>query len=513
MTREPDFLQNLQDELSDGRAWLDRSIVMGYAVLAGLFVVIFALMSEYAFELFEHLRAISPWIVLVWTPAIMALIVWATRRWFPGAAGSGIPQVMVALEPGLPESTRMRFVSLRVTLAKMFLGALGMLAGASAGREGPSVQVGAGVLHHARRWLRPASGIGDRGLLLAGGAAGIAAAFNAPLAGVVFAIEELSKRMEARYNGVIIASIVIAGVVGIAVFGNVTYFGSLDSEKLEFLPSLAVVVSCGLLGGLFSRLLSASMAGMPDTFCRFRHRHPVRFAAICGLAIGVIGMVTGGATFGAGGEEVRHMLSGESDISRVYFLLKLIATWLTQWSGVPGGIFAPSLSIGAGIGHDIAQVVSGSNASTLAPTLIALGMASFLAATTQAPLTSFIIVMEMIDGRPLVLSLMTASMVASLISRMISRPLYGSLKDMMMARNPGPTVEQQIVPEEEGPPREADVIAARTAEEAEQAREAGTSPDSELPGWKQGVLPIDSQFDARDGAADGPATPSDGKPS
>jgi H+/Cl- antiporter ClcA len=113
-------------------------------------------------------------------------------------------------------------------------------------------------------------------------------------------------------------------------------------------------------------------------------------------------------------------------------LLKFMATWITSWSGVPGGIFAPSLSIGAGVGHDVAQIVAGSNASALTPALIAMGMAAFLAATTQAPLTSFIIVMEMIDGRPMVLSLMAAAMLASLISRLISRPLYGTLSNLML---------------------------------------------------------------------------------
>ncbi|MFP5467968.1 MAG: chloride channel protein [Gammaproteobacteria bacterium] len=435
MKGDPDFLQNLQDELSDGQAWLDRSIVLAYAVAAGLCVVVFTIMSETAFEWFEQLRHLSPWMVLVWTPLLTAGIVWCTRRFFPGAAGSGIPQVMTALDPSLPRDMRHRFVSLRLTAAKMGLGSLGLLAGLSAGREGPSVQVAAGVMHDARRWLRPGSAMSEHALLVAGGAAGIAAAFNAPLAGVVFAIEELSRKLESRNNGLIIAAIVLAGLVGIAAFGNLTYFGSVSVPSLgwsAFLPGLLVAITCGVLGGLFARLLAASAAGMPDRVSAFRKRYPVRFAAACGLAIAVIGLVSGGATFGAGAEEVRHMLAGESDISRLYVLLKFVATWLTAWSGVPGGIFAPSLSIGAGIGHDVAQIVAGHQLNALAPSLIAMGMAGFLAAATQAPLTSFIIVMEMIDGRPMVLSLMASAMLASLISRLISRPLYATLSSLMM---------------------------------------------------------------------------------
>lgn len=435
MTREPNFFQNLQDELSDGRAWLDRTIVLSYAVAAGLSVVIFTLMSETCFEWFGMLYAKAPWAILVWTPAITALTVWGTRSFVPGAAGSGIPQVMTALDPQLPRDSRHRFISLRLTLGKMLLGSMSLLAGLSAGREGPSVQVAAGVMHDARRWLRRGSGMSDHALLVAGGAAGIAAAFNAPLAGVVFAIEELSNKLESRNSGLIIAAIVLAGVVSVAAFGNLTYFGSVQVPTLGWralFPSLVVMLTCGVLGGLFSRLLAASLAGMPDRVSAFRKRFPVRFAAVCGLAIAVIGLVSGGATFGAGGEEVRNMLAGHSDVSRLYVLLKFVATWLTTWSGVPGGIFAPSLSIGAGIGHDIAQLVVGHTGNELAPSLIAIGMAGFLAATTQAPLTSFIIVMEMINGRPMVLSLMASAMIASLISRLISRPLYGTLSSLML---------------------------------------------------------------------------------
>src|SRR5207244_225326 len=118
-----------------------------------------------------------------------------------------------------------RLVSLRLTVAKIGLAVAGLAAGLSIGREGPSVQVAAGVMQHARRWLSPASTIDARALLVAGGAAGIAAAFNAPLAGVVFAIEELYGRLETRASGLIITGIVLAGLVAVSVFGNLSYFG------------------------------------------------------------------------------------------------------------------------------------------------------------------------------------------------------------------------------------------------------------------------------------------------
>lgn len=115
-----------------------------------------------------------------------------------------------------------------------------------------------------------------------------------------------------------------------------------------------------------------------------------------------------------------------------YVLLKFISTWLTAWSGVPGGIFAPSLSIGGALGNDVAQLMPHPHASTL----IALGMAGFLAAATQAPMTAFVIVMEMVDGHGLVLSLMACALMASGISRLISVPLYSALADIQLLRLP-----------------------------------------------------------------------------
>jgi H+/Cl- antiporter ClcA len=163
MHRQPDFLKNLQNELANGRLWVDRSIVLAYAIAAGLSVVAFTLLADWAFVQFERIfHWQGGWAVLLWIPACTAAIVWATRRFAPGAAGSGIPQVMAALDPAVDATQRSRFVSLRLTVAKIVLGGAGFLAGLSIGREGPSVQVAAGVMQHARRWLGPLGHHGPR---------------------------------------------------------------------------------------------------------------------------------------------------------------------------------------------------------------------------------------------------------------------------------------------------------------------------------------------------------------
>jgi H+/Cl- antiporter ClcA len=423
-------------ELADWRLWWGRGVVVAVAVVAGLTVVGFTWLCDQAARLFGQMYPARWWLPLLASPAVAAAVVWLTRRFAPGAAGSGIPQVMAALEPAAVPAVRGLFVSLRLTVAKIALTAGGLLGGLSLGREGPSVQVAAGVMLQARRFMPAGAAINAHGLLVAGGAAGIAAAFNTPLAGVMFAIEELARSPERRSSGLIIAAIVLAGVIAVSANGNSTYFGVIHAPVINFalfLPGLLVAVLAGLAGGLFSRLLVASMGGQGrDIASRLRASHPVAFAACCGLAVAVIGIVSGGATFGSGYASTRQMVEGTGAMPPVYALFKFVATWLTSWSGVPAGIFAPSLAIGAAIGNDVALFTYHAQV----PALIALGMVGFLAAATQAPLTAFIIVMEMVDGHAMVLSLMACALVSGVIARAVSRPLYPTLARFQLARIP-----------------------------------------------------------------------------
>ncbi|SHN05626.1 H+/Cl-antiporter ClcA [Duganella sacchari] len=420
-------------EFRNWRIWATRAVVMATACAAGLMVAAFTWAGESAIELFMRLFAGQPVAALVWTPCCAGAIVWITRRWFSAAAGSGIPQVMAALDPGATPAVTSRLVSIRLSIAKVALTTWGLLAGLSLGREGPSVQVAAGIMLSARRWLPERTAVSAHGLLVAGGAAGIAAAFNTPLAGIMFAIEELSRTPEQRNSGLLMSAIVLAGLMAVSIYGNATYFGIIRATGIDWsllLPGLVVAVLSGLAGGVFSRLLQASLLGQgKDGLSRLRAAHPVAFAVLCGLLVAVIGLVSAGATFGSGYGHTRAMVAGREAVPALFFLLKFAATWLTTWSGVPAGIFAPSLAIGAALGNDVAQWFHLPSATAL----IALGMVGFLAAATQAPLTSFIIVMEMVDGHAMVLSLMACAMIARTIAKVISAPLYAVLAQQQLA--------------------------------------------------------------------------------
>jgi H+/Cl- antiporter ClcA len=418
----------------DWRLWWSRSVLVTLAVLAGLTVVGFTWISELAFSLFSDMHSTWWWSPLLWTPLVTALVVWLTRRYAAGAAGSGIPQVIAALDNEVGPEQRGLFVSLRLTLAKIGLTSAGLLGGLSIGREGPAVQIAAGVMLQAQRFLPGHARSNAHSLLVAGGAAGIAAAFNTPLAGVMFAIEELSRAPEKRSSGLIMACIVLAGLIAVSIHGNETYFGVIRTPQIGMWllwPAMLVTLTCGIVGGLFSRLLIVSFSGDgADRASRLRARYPVRFAALCGFLVAVIGLICGGATFGSGYEPTRAMVEGVDNLPQGYSMFKLIATWLSAWAGVPAGIFAPAVAIGASLGNDIA-VLAGMPHT---PALIALGMVGFLAAATQAPLTAFIIVMEMVDGHAMVLSLMACALISSGLSRTISQPLYSTLARLQLRR-------------------------------------------------------------------------------
>jgi H+/Cl- antiporter ClcA len=417
------------------RLWLDRAWVLGFAAATGLAVVGFTLLAEAGSHAYAALRASVPWgayAALLWTPALTVVLLWWTRRHAPGAMGSGIPQVVRAVDDDLSPAQRSWLVSPALALHKIGLVSGGLLAGLSIGREGPTVQVGAGLMVGARRWLSPQSRIDAHDLMVAGAAAGIAAAFNTPLGGIVFGLEQLTRRRGIGHSTLVIAVIVLAGLVAVAVFGNQTYFGRLRVQSLSWSlwwPGLLVAVTSGLAGGLFARLIVASARSGPDRLSRWRARHPYRFAAGCALAVAAIGLVTGGQTAGAGYAPTRALLEGQSDLPGVYTVLKFCATWLSAWTGVPAGVFAPSLAIGAGIGHDVATLADVGQDAAIP--LIALGMAGFLAATTQTPITAFIIVMEMVAGHAMVLSLMACAIVAAGVSRLITRPMYGELAALL----------------------------------------------------------------------------------
>jgi H+/Cl- antiporter ClcA len=406
--------------------WRTRLTLWVSSACAGLVVAGFAELTDIAQAWFVGLYDHRAWLPFLLTPAIGMVVVWATGRYFPGSQGSGIPQVIAAARLATVRLSVSRLVSLRIAAGKVFLGVLALFGGFSAGREGPSVQVAAAIVHAAQRFLPRRLALRESDLILAGGAAGIAAAFNTPLAGIVFAIEELSRRVEARTSGILIGSVILAGLTAISFEGNYVYFGTIrvGTTSMSILPALLVSsILCGVLGGIFSRLLILPHQFRDTRLWQWRAAHPVYFAGLCGLVVAVIGWLSDGATFGSGYAITSSAMAGTTELHWSEPLAKFAATVASYYSGIPGGIFAPCLAVGAGLGFDVAHLMGAASAHPI----VALCMASFLAAVTQSPITSTIIVMEMIDNQGMVLSLMAATLIAKAISSRFGPELYHQL--------------------------------------------------------------------------------------
>ncbi len=406
------------------RLWANYGIFWLGAILVGLVSVAYAKIIDFGFEVFRGLVSHAFWLPLVITPIGAALAIWLTQKFFRGAEGSGIPQVIATLEDGRLSSS---LLSLRIMLGKIVVSLLGILCGFTIGREGPTVQIGASLMYAMRRGYPRSTKHIERQLALAGAAAGLAAAFNTPLAGVVFAIEELTRSFVSRNSGTLITAIIFSGVVALGLQGNYLYFGripAISEFNWTLVPVLiAASVITGTAGGAFCWLLLNVAKWMPKPLFEMRRASPVYFAFLCGIAIAVIGLISGGASFGSGYAEARGLLESHQALSPLYALLKFGALIVSYLSSIPGGIFAPSLAIGAGLGNVMSHITS----TVPLPSLAALCMVGYLAAVTQSPITSFVIVMEMIDGHAMVIPLMTVALLATQISRLLSPSFYHTL--------------------------------------------------------------------------------------
>ncbi|MCS3758874.1 chloride channel protein [Bradyrhizobium centrosematis] len=393
--------------------WQRQAIFLLGGIGVGAAAVALAQLADLAQHAFALLLAQSRYAVLAVTPLGFMLSAYLTIRLFPNAQGSGIPQAIAARHL-TDQTARESLVSMRIAIGKVILTLFGLLCGGSVGREGPTVQVGASIMFALGR-VSPRR---QPGLILAGAAAGVAAAFNTPMAGIVFGIEEMSRAFETRTSTLIIAAVIAAGLTSLALAGNYAYFGSSAMSLGRGTDWLAVPlcgVIGGLAGGLFSRIVIAMARGFSNPLGRAIKGHPLWFAFACGIAVAICGLVSGDTIYGTGYDQVKTALEHGAPLPRDFGVLKLLATTFAAISGIPGGIFSPSLAVGAGIGSNIAAFFHDAPLGAI----MLLGMVSYFAGVVQAPITAFVIVTEMTDNHGMVVPLMGAALIAHVTSRMI----------------------------------------------------------------------------------------------
>ena len=398
------------------------------SALVALTALMFAYLADLALEWNALLVGKYPWFAWVALPLGLPLLAWFTRKFAPYTSGSGIPQVIASLS--LPYGAqKTRLIRLGETFFKIPLTFCAMLLGASVGREGPSVQVGSAVMNAWGAWCKKHGlafrGMQENDLIAAGAAGGLAAAFNAPLAGVVFAIEELGRGVILRWERQILMGVLAAGFIQVAIQGNNPYFSGFQGHELPNMLMWAAVsgIACGVAGGLFGSFLYRGAAAFaPVRWRSFIRRHLLVVAFVMGILLALLGTFYQGKTYGTGYHEAAAALKGAYEAPFGLAAAKWAATVFSYWAGIPGGIFTPSLTIGAMIGEHMASFAQLGDASNVA---VLLCMAAFLAAATQSPLTAAVVVMEMTGGQNLLFWMLLTCIFASQVSRQFSpHPFY-----------------------------------------------------------------------------------------
>jgi CIC family chloride channel protein len=409
-----------QLRLRENQLFLILTIVVG--VLAGLSAVLFSLAIEQVNRRFFGL-APSPLRLLAVPPLVSLVTGFLLARVFPDVRGSGVPQTEAAyhLQGGV--------IPARVPIGKFITGVLCIGSGHSMGREGPSAQIGAGLASTIGRWLRlPPRRVRD--LVPVGAAGALAAAFNTPVAAVLFALEEIIGDMNAPLLGSTVVASVAAVIVERSILGNEPLF-HVPTYHLVHPAELLAYAALGVVGGVVSLIFCKALLALRALFLRLPAATKVFQPAIGGLVIGVL-LIYAPAVMGVGYEYVDRALNGGLLLKTMLILcgLKLIATVVSYSSGNAGGIFAPSLYVGAMAGGAVGMIVHRiAPFPTGDPGAYALvGMGTLFAGIIRAPMTSVFMIFEITQDYQILVPLMVANLLSLMISRRYQpTPVYHAL--------------------------------------------------------------------------------------
>jgi CIC family chloride channel protein len=357
--------------------------------------------------------------------AACAVAAWLVRRVAPAASGSGIPHVEAVLEGEVPPAPP------RLIPIKFFGGVLAIGSGLALGREGPSVQMGATIAHIVGK-IAGRSWPDCRVLLAAGAGAGLATAFNAPIAGSVFVLEELVRRFDTR---IAIAALgASAGAIAVArlLLGHDPDF---DVEPLAYpgIQGVPFFVALGVVAGFAAMLYNGTLLGAIRLAERLE-RWPVELrAGVIGASVGIVAWFVP-QLVGGGDPITQRVLAGGAVVALIplAFLLRFVLGAVSYAAATPGGLFAPMLVLGAQLG-----AFFGALSATVFPDLdvdatafAVIGMAAFFTGVVQAPVTGIVLVTEMTGGFTMLLPMLGACFAAMLVPNLLhGKPIYESLRE------------------------------------------------------------------------------------
>ncbi|MBS1717582.1 MAG: H(+)/Cl(-) exchange transporter ClcA [Armatimonadetes bacterium] len=415
-----------------------RSRLLPRAVLVGIAAGLVAVAFRFGIDELKALRLsvataarghAFQWFALTWlivtAGAYFGVLI---AKLEPDASGSGIPQMKAVLEGHLGLNW-VRLLWVKFTGALVALGS-----GLAMGREGPTVQMG-GAIGHGIAGLTGVSGREQRALAAAGAGAGLAAAFNAPLAGVTFVLEELQRDFQPVVFAAALLCATVATVVSRFASGSANVF-SLPDIPAPPLSSIWIFIAIGLAGGVLSVLFNRCLLGSMSFFSRTRQRSPLTLCALVGF------IFAGAAIYspdllGGGHTMSEHALAGAYPLvfALGLFAIRFLLIHLCYATGAPGGVFAPLLSLGAVMGLVMMRTAAqfgGLEGVALAACVVA-GMSAMFSGIVRAPLTGVILIVEMTGSYDLLLPLLITAFTSYAVAEgMKSTPLYEALLQRFM---------------------------------------------------------------------------------
>jgi H+/Cl- antiporter ClcA len=371
------------------------------------------------------------WLLFIVMPVCFVTAWWLVSKFAPAARGSGIPQVIAAVELATPKyiDKVKKLLSIRIIFFKILSSIVMVFGGGVVGREGPTIQIAGSVFRAVNQWL-PSwwPKISKRNMIMAGAAAGLAAAFNTPLGGVVFAMEEVTRTHISYFKTALFTAVIIAGLTAQGLLGPYLYLGYPDVSNLSgyiFFGVIAVGIVTGLLGSGMARIILSIMK-----WTRALTSVPKRIFYIigCALALATMAFFVNVNVLGSGKEIMTHVLfTADKQLPWYIPLMRIVGPILSFTTGAAGGVFAPALTAGASVGAVMGDWfhVSPTNVNLL----ILAGMVGFLTGVTRTPFTSAILVLEMTDRHNVIFHLLLAGMVASMVAYLVDRhSFYDHLK-------------------------------------------------------------------------------------
>ncbi|MGZ3742293.1 MAG: chloride channel protein [Pseudobdellovibrionaceae bacterium] len=385
------------------------------ASVASAVIVMYGEVFKHAEQLCRSLLNEYPFGIFGLSPIVFIASFLLVQKIAPLSSGSGIPQVMVAAELHANEKTTpflRELLSLKTAIIKILSSLLGVLGGGAIGREGPSLHISTGFFYLFYRIFNKIHRNIDHTLwVITGAAAGLAAAFNTPLGGIVYAIEELGARHFSKIRTHLLISILISGLISQTLLGGYLYIGTPKTNPFNYKLIIFVVICSyilGLLGGFFGQFLFVAM--------NWRRKFKSSWAqwALIFILSEIIACIIffDHESLGSGKEYINHLLFNPENMQIYTPFLRITNTLVSYITGIAGGIFAPSLAIGAGFGYYLGELYSQLTGIDNMNILILCGMISFLTSVTRTPFTSFILVLEMTDRHAAIVPMMTSALVS-----------------------------------------------------------------------------------------------------